>query len=193
MQTFSAWVEYVEITDRVNILIQGAAMKFFRWILNGLMGIIIFFGLTLLLVRMAGICPYAVLSGSMEPEIPAGGMVFTDMRKREPKAGDVITYRIEKTTVTHRVVRLEDGFYVTKGDANLEEDAVTVLPSRVVGTVCFSLPFLGYVVSYLQNRMILSLVIVVYILLFLAESKPVFHENNKKRKGEREETRGKVI
>lgn len=157
-------------------------MKFFQWILNGLMGIIIFFGLTLLLIRMAGICPYAVLSGSMEPGIPAGGMVFTDMKKREPKAGDVITYRIENTTVTHRVVRLEDGCYVTKGDANQEEDAVSVLPSRIVGTVCFSLPFLGYVVSYLQNRVILLCVLILYLLLFLAESRPVFHKKNKNEK-----------
>ena len=158
-------------------------MKFFRWMISGLEGIVIFLGFGLLLLRMAGICPYSVLSGSMAPEIPAGGMVFTDTNNREPEIGDVITYELHDITVTHRVVRIEDGFYVTKGDANQGVDAVSVLPSHVVGTVCFSLPYLGYVVSYLQNRSIAVWIIMISLLFFLTGIRPVFLNN--KRKGER--------
>ena len=78
-----------------------------------------------------------VLSGSMEPAIPTGGIVFTDTRQTAPCTGDIITYRLGETTVTHRVVRTEKGSYITRGDANDGEDASPVAPSQVVGTVVF--------------------------------------------------------
>lgn len=172
-------------------------MKFIKWILNGLAGSIVILGAAMIIMRLAGICPYTVLSGSMEPSIPTGGMVFTDTSDRLPGDGDIITYRLNGTMVTHRVIRQEEGVYITKGDANQGEDAIPVLPSQIVGTVCFSLPILGFVVSYLQNRPAMLLIPAAAALSFLRESKPVLRAKNfnrKKEKGEREkESRGKTI
>ncbi|MDO4305691.1 MAG: signal peptidase I [Eubacteriales bacterium] len=172
-------------------------MKFIKWILNGLAGSIVILGAAIFMLRLAGICPYAVLSGSMEPVIPTGGIVFTDTTDRQPAEGDVITYQLSGTTVTHRVIRQEKYGYITKGDANQGEDANPVLPSQIVGTVCFSLPVLGFVVSYLQNRAVLLLILAAAVLSLLAESKPVLRAetfNRKKEKGERGKgTRGKTI
>ena len=164
-------------------------MKFIKWILNGLAGCIVFWGAGMVILRMSGILPYAVLSGSMETEIAAGGMVFTDTKERQPKEGDIITYRLNGTTVTHRVLcRSEEG-YITKGDANQGEDANPVLPSQIVGTVCFSLPVLGFVVSYLQKHTTILVMIVVFASTFLLESMPVMRRQipstEKNEKGER--------
>lgn len=145
-------------------------MKFIKWILNGFAGSFVLLGMVLLFLRLAGICPYAVLSGSMEPEIVTGGMVFTDTRDRLPQKGDVITYRLNEMIVTHRVIRIENDSYVTKGDANQQEDVNPVLPSQIVGTVCFSLPFLGFAVSFLRNRTVMLMFLSVSVLSVLLES-----------------------
>ena len=162
-------------------------MKFLKWILNGLIGMVTLLGLSIFVLRLAGISSYAVLSGSMEPEISTGGIVFTNTRDRQPETGDVITYRLGGTTVTHRILRMEDGAYVTKGDANQGEDTSPVLPSQIVGTVCFSLPFAGYVVSYLHNGTVLLLFSAGAALSLLLESRSVFRTKNQKRKNKKGE------
>lgn len=161
-------------------------MKFIKWILNGLAGSIVILGSLILLLRLAGICPYAVLSGSMEPVIDTGGMVFTNTADRQPQEGDIITYRLNGNLVTHRVVRQENGCYITKGDANQGEDAIPVLPSRIVGTVCFSLPILGFVVSYLQERTVAALLAAAFVSSLLLESMPVLGKRPSLEKKEKE-------
>ena len=51
-----------------------------------------------------GITVDIVLSGSMEPGIKTGGIVFTDTTQVEPEPGDIITYKLGETFVTHRVI-----------------------------------------------------------------------------------------
>lgn len=157
-------------------------MKFIKWILNGFTWILALIGVTLLMLRLTGICPYAVLSGSMEPEIETGGMVFTDTKNRLPETGDVITYKVNDVMVTHRVLRMEQGAYITKGDANQWEDVNPVLPSQIVGTVCFSIPLLGFIVTFLRNRNVILLFLAVSVLTFLSESIVEFRNRTKNEK-----------
>ena len=51
-------------------------------------------GFILLILPLWGIRVNVVLSGSMEPAIPTGGIVFTDTRQTAPCTGDIITYRL---------------------------------------------------------------------------------------------------
>lgn len=62
----------------------------------------------------------AVTEGnSMEPGIHEGSVAFV-RRDSHIEAGDIILYRSEQTgqDVLHRVISIEDGRYVTKGDNN---------------------------------------------------------------------------
>lgn len=160
-------------------------MKLLRCTANLAGALLLFAGICLAVLRIRGISPYIVLSGSMEPGIPAGGIVFTDTGRRSPSAGEVITYRIGEGLVTHRVVRKEKNVYITKGDANRGEDPVPVEPSRVMGTVVFSLPFLGYLFSGVQRTPPSFLILIMIILSFFSD----FHRNpitrTISRKGER--------
>jgi signal peptidase len=60
-------------------------------------------------VRLIGIEPHIVLSGSMEPEIMTGSLVYVNKispeEARSLKAGDTVTYVVDKsgTKVTHRI------------------------------------------------------------------------------------------
>ena len=117
----------------------------------------------------------AVLSGSMEPEIPVGAVVYvkeTDVNDIE--TGDVITYRLPGgTMVTHRVVSAdrEGQQFITKGDANQVEDASPVAFSQVVGKELFHVPFLGYLSIYSKTPIgivaVCGVLIVLILLYFL--------------------------
>lgn len=113
-----------------------------------------------LILSRTGISTDVVLSGSMEPGIRTGGLVFTDTRRRDPQTGDIITYRLRDVRITHRVVRREGTVLITKGDANEGEDPLPVEAEQVLGTVIFSIPFVGYLVTFMKQRTILAILTV---------------------------------
>lgn len=111
-------------------------------------------------VRVIGLQPYVVLSGSMEPAYHVGSLIYVkDVDYTQLQAGDVITFMLnEKTVATHRIVEVipdetEPGVvrYRTKGDANEVEDGSLIHYRNVIGSPVFTIPYLGYVANYVQN------------------------------------------
>lgn len=109
-------------------------------------------------VRLVGLTPYTVVSGSMEPTYHVGSLLY--VRTTDPAAlqeGDPVTYRMgDGQVVTHRVVEVvEDPVsgrcYRTKGDANDTIDGNLLYPQNVIGRPVMSIPLLGYVSFYIQN------------------------------------------
>ena len=104
--------------------------------------------------RLFGLKIYTVVSGSMEPAIPTGSLVY--VKQAEPgqvKAEEVIAFygvRDTAAIITHRVVenRTLTGEFITKGDANQSADITYCTASNYVGTVTACIPVLGYLVSY---------------------------------------------
>ena len=92
---------------------------------------------------------YTVISGSMEPAIPVGSLVY--IKEMEPEnvlKGDIIAYyggRDSNAIITHRVVenRVIMGEFITKGDANRTEDMNPVSYRNFIGRVEVSVPALG--------------------------------------------------
>lgn len=106
---------------------------------------VIAIALPLSIPQLFGYDIYVVLTPSMSPEIPMGSIVYVEQAAPEQiQPGEVITYASLTDTVTHRVVenRSVEGKFITKGDANREEDPA-VLYSALVGRVTFSLPIYG--------------------------------------------------
>ena len=126
--------------------------KFFRCIFNTALGIMFVTAFILLFPGLFGIRPYVVYSGSMEPEIQTGAVVFTKVEKLSPEKGDIITFRNGDTVITHRVIKKQNGTWITKGDANKTADPVPVEESQIIGRVVFCLPYLGYVLYFLKAR-----------------------------------------
>ena len=111
-------------------------------------------------VRLVGLQPFAVLSGSMEPTYHTGSIVYVKkVDYHELKAGDPITFMLdEKTLATHRIVEVVPDAeepdtirFRTKGDANENEDAGLIHCKNVVGKPVFTIPKLGYVANYIQH------------------------------------------
>ncbi|MDO4443230.1 MAG: signal peptidase I [Slackia sp.] len=106
-------------------------------------------------VRLVGLTPYAVLSGSMEPQYPVGSLIYVQDKTPEAvQVGDAITFSLDSgTLVTHQVydIDAEGQLFYTQGIANVDEsgavipDAAPVPFSRLAGVPVFCIPFLGYV------------------------------------------------
>ena len=98
---------------------------------------------------------YNVISGSMEPEIPVGSVIY--VKSTEPETvveGDIIAFESEDSVITHRVVmnKTVEGTFTTKGDANEKEDMNDVPYSALIGKVTAHYPVLGeLLVIYTSN------------------------------------------
>lgn len=112
-----------------------------------------FFPLTV--PRLMGYEIYEVVSGSMEPEIPVGSVIY--VKAAEPgtiAAGDVIAFGRNGSVVTHRVEenRYVEGEFITKGDANSEEDMEPVKYDSLIGKVERHIPVLGIIMTLLASN-----------------------------------------
>ncbi|MBO4247642.1 signal peptidase I [Halomicrobium sp. IBSBa] len=94
---------------------------------------------------------FVVLSGSMEPALSPGDVIIVD-GSGPVGVGDVITYDGgDAVPVTHRIVAVEDGAFVTQGDANENPDTGTVTRADVLGRVALTIPLIGYVILWVQT------------------------------------------
>ena len=125
---------------------------------------------------LVGYQVFDVVSGSMEPEIPVGSVVYA--KQVEPSAievGDVVVYNDGSGVIVHRVTvnRTSLGELVTKGDANNVEDFAPVPYDAVVGRVEAHLPFLGSFMSVyasLAGKVYLLLTAACGVMLILVAS-----------------------
>lgn len=122
---------------------------------------------------------FVVQSGSMEPAVKTGSLIFVKPFP-EYRLGDIVTFKSgpdvdiknPRGTITHRLVEIKkDGdllFYVTKGDANDTPDAEVRPSDYVIGKVVFSVPYIGFPVGYAktQNGFILLVVIPATIIIY---------------------------
>ncbi|PIY79270.1 MAG: signal peptidase I [Candidatus Pacebacteria bacterium CG_4_10_14_0_8_um_filter_43_12] len=106
-----------------------------------------FFGWQLIVVK----------SGSMEPNLPTGSLLFVK-ETAAYKIGDIITYRSignPNTLITHRIETItslnSSTELTTRGDANPATDIFSVPLSSVIGKVDGFIPWVGYAISFLQT------------------------------------------
>ena len=119
-----------------------------------------------------GYKPFIVLSGSMEPSIMTGDMVF--VKETDPdslKVGDVIAYKSGSAVVTHRIVEVksENGEtrYVTQGDANNAADQSLVKPADVEGIYQRRVAGAGNLAMFMQTTTGMILFVVCPLVLFV--------------------------
>lgn len=100
---------------------------------------------------------YIVKSGSMSPAIKTGDIIITGpaggFLNGEIKPGTVITFRVEKDLVTHRVQSIEGDRIITRGDSLEEADPWQVSISDVQGIYLFKIPYLGYLPYFARTRL----------------------------------------
>lgn len=111
----------------------------------------VFLGISFLL----GLRPYIVKSGSMEPSIKTGSLVFVDTKTpfSQIENGDVVAFSLGRDTlVTHRVISRTDSMLETKGDNNDVSDGFSVSEENYRGETLFPIPYLGFLFLWIQTK-----------------------------------------
>ncbi len=129
---------------------------------------------------------HVVNSDSMAPAIAAGDVVV--VQSTGPGAidvGDVITYRSDQPEhsqfVTHRVVEVvergDDRYFRTKGDANDRRDPELVSRSALVGQVWFTVPLIGYLITFAGTDLgLVAFVVLPALALVVTEAYALYRE-----------------
>ena len=119
-----------------------------------------------------------VTSGSMEPEIPVGGIVVVRKVKPESlKVGDVISFYSNDVDIsgkvnTHRIVEIKQSesgekIFRTKGDANEYADTAAVFEIDLVGKMILNLGSVGGSVFDVLRNPTIILIFIVLPLIFI--------------------------
>ena len=111
---------------------------------------VILLAVPLTLPNYMGYQVYNVVSGSMEPAIPVGSVIYVrDIDPVEIEKGDIIAFQSGSSVIMHRVVdnKIVEGTFTTKGDANDSEDINEVPYASLVGIVVRHIPILGQLLT----------------------------------------------
>lgn len=155
-------------------------------ILSGIVFIILLALAILMFVpNFIGYKGFAVISGSMEPKIPVGSIVYAkEAEFSDLEVGDVISYKINNDTmVTHRIYSIDEKkqTVVTKGDANEKVDTAEVKSDQIVGKVAMSIPLIGYITIYAKTPIgIIAICTIAAVLILLNFLPDIFEKENKK-------------
>lgn len=129
-----------------------------------------------------------VESGSMEPAIMTGAMIMVTPQETY-EAGDVIMFSSRQTKVptTHRIEEVyeENGdlWYITKGDANEERDAEVIAHSKIMGSVLFDVPRVGFVLDFARQPIgFILLIVLPALLIVLTEIEKIWREISSRRR-----------
>ena len=114
-------------------------------------GTLIIVGVILIMIpavvpKLLGYQIYNITSGSMAPEIPIGSVVIVEpVDPAGVLENEIIAFQRGDSVVVHRAVENHAfaGEFVTKGDANEEEDFVAIPYSDFLGRVTRHIPYLG--------------------------------------------------
>jgi len=124
----------------------------FGWIVVTTVSILmIWFG-----IGVFPVCPYVILTGSMEPVIYPGDMVLVQKNDTaDLKVGDIIQFSSGKDYIFHRIKSIVEKkgklLYQTKGDNNSAEDPNLVEAENIKGRVINVIPKIGYPALLLRN------------------------------------------
>lgn len=177
---------------KMNSKVKRIAEKVINLLLNIL---IIIFGVILLISLYTGIqskilgneyanffgySMFEVQTGSMAEAINAGDCIIVK-HTQSAKIKDIITYKQNSDFITHRVIEIYNGTYITKGDANSAKDE-PIDQKQIVGKVVKILPNFGILRKTIFNPAVLITMIVTLLLFNFA-----FKKNKKEeiKKGEK--------
>ena len=111
----------------------------------------------MVLPGILGYHTYHVLSGSMEPKMPVGSLIYVqESAPEDVEKEDIIAFYSsleDSGIITHRVVEnnIVSGTFETKGDANEKADPMSVSYDNYIGKVVFTIPWMGKVLTCMTS------------------------------------------
>lgn len=108
---------------------------------------------------------YRVISGSMQPALQIGDVIIVK-KSNNYSERDIITYSNGLTTITHRIIAINNDEVITKGDAN-EVDDKPINKEQIVGKFFFRISNFSLFSMILSKNVIYLIMIFLLVLIFL--------------------------
>ncbi len=127
--------------------------------------------------KIFGLAQLVVVSGSMQPAIGIGDLIVIK-EQDSYRVNDIVTYRSNKSVVTHRIVETNDTHVITQGDANNVADGAIPL-SSIEGKVIMRIPGAGDITFFLRTPVGIISVALGALLLIIIPSIIEKHKGNR--------------
>ena len=107
--------------------------------------------------------PLVVISGSMEPILKVGGILYYEKINLDDfKKDDILVYQLNEHIVSHRIVNINEYGFETKGDNNNSNDSYIVDKNNVIGRGNnWSIPYIGYYADFIYNHKYLLILMII--------------------------------
>ena len=107
--------------------------------------------------------PLVVISGSMEPILKVGGILYYEKINLDDfKKDDILVYQLNEHIVSHRIVNINEYGFETKGDNNNSNDSYIVDKNNVIGRGNnWSITYIGYYADFIYNHKYLLIVMII--------------------------------
>lgn len=146
-------------------------------------------------VRIIGLRPFAVLTGSMAPDLPVGSLVYVkECSPEEVMPGDTITFVFNENldVVTHKVysVDYEKQLFYTYGIANKDSHGNYVMDGgsnfqNLIGKPVFAIPYLGYLSNAIMSPPGSYIAVIVIVAMLVSAFLPdIVNRGSRKKKAD---------
>lgn len=118
-----------------------------------------------------GTKPLVVISGSMEPVLKVGGILYYHEKDyKDFKKDDILVYQLDDHIISHRIYDITDDGIITKGDANTEYDNFIITEDMILGIgTDWSIPLIGYYADFIYRHkflLVISIGVIIIDMLF---------------------------
>ncbi len=132
--------------------------------------------------------PLMVISGSMEPTLKVGGILYYEkIDLNDFDEGDILVYQTKEHIISHRIVDITENGFITKGDVNNTVDNYLITNNQILGRgTNWSIPFIGYYADYVYSHKYLLYISLGVIILDFCNDTYKLHKKKVGKKIEKE-------
>ncbi len=108
-------------------------------------------------------------TGSMEPNMPKGSLIFL-IKSKSYEVGDIVAFLKDGEDVhtVHRIVEIDGNTVTTCGDANEGSNDAPIDMGRIKGKVLFNIPKIGFPILKFGKVISHPVVLTILLLVFAA-------------------------
>ena len=148
--------------------------------------ILVIIYLLIFIPSLFGHKPLVVVSGSMEPKLKVGSILYYHSEKLTNfNTADILVYKTKDHIISHRIVSQSETGFMTKGDANNAIDSVETKNSQVLGKgTDWCIPYIGYYADFIYNHKFLLYISISILVIDLCND---YYTIRKKKVGDKNE------
>lgn len=141
-------------------------------ILLKLITLLLFLYLIVFIPIIWGYHPLIIVSNSMEPTLKVGGILYYHKESiNSYKKNDILVFKIKNNIISHRIIKINDNSFITKGDANKKIDSSNIVYNQIIGKgTNFSIPYIGYYIDFIHRHKYLLLIVCITSIISLRKA-----------------------